>query len=76
MRPRVRDDTPPRPEQIGFAHNGSHVAREKRFGPLAEIPPGRLGSPARNDRRAPAPGWRAPDPDDDPTGRGRHSSGR
>jgi EmrB/QacA subfamily drug resistance transporter len=75
MRHRVRDDAPPRPEPIRFAHNGSHD-REKHFGPLAELPPGRLGRPARNDRRAPTPGWRGPDPDDDPTGRGRHSSDR
>jgi EmrB/QacA subfamily drug resistance transporter len=75
-RHRVLDDAPPRPEPIGFAHNGSHVDREKRFGPLADLPPGRLGSPARNDRRAPTPGWRGPDSDDDPAGRGRHSSGR
>jgi EmrB/QacA subfamily drug resistance transporter len=43
----------PRPEPIGFGHNGSH-----------------------GDRRAPTPGWRGPNPDDDPTGRGRHSSDR
>jgi Major Facilitator Superfamily len=73
---RREPDRAPRPEPIGFAHNGSHLDRERHFGPLAGLPPGRFGSPARNDRRAPAPGWRAPDPDDDPTGRGRHSSGR
>ena len=80
-RHRVLDDAPPRSEPIGFAHNGSHVDREKRFGPLAELPPGRLGSPARNDRRAPTPRWRGPDSDDDPAGRGQscaedHQSGQ
>jgi EmrB/QacA subfamily drug resistance transporter len=94
-RHRVLDDAPPRPEPIGFAHNGSHVDHEKRLGPIVGVPPGRFGTAARNDRGAPLPGRRlngstrsrlggggAPrgqhfglDPDDDPTGRGRHSSG-
>nr|BBX81125.1 MFS transporter [Mycobacterium florentinum] len=86
---RRRGDPPSRPEPIGFAHNGSHIDREKRFRPIVELPPHWHGPATRSDRRAPSPGRRVngstraargqrygPDPDDDPTGRGRHSSGR
>ncbi len=91
-----RDDARSRPEPIGFAHNGSHVAQERRFRPMVDLPPHWHGPATRNDRGAPPPGRRvngsirhrltegeAPrgrhyghDPDDDPTGHGRHSAGR
>jgi hypothetical protein len=85
----LRDDPAPRPQPIGFAHNGSHIDNERRFRPVAEF--------ARpDDRRVPPPqrhlngfaghqlgGGEAPrgrrhrpDPDDEPTSYGRHSSGR
>lgn len=88
-RRRRRDDPPSRPEPIGFAHNGSHVDREKRFRPTGDLPPHWHGPATRSDRSAPSPGRRVngstraargprygPDPDDDAGGSGRHSSGR
>lgn len=86
-RRRRRDDPRSRSEPIGFAHNGSHVDRDKRFRPVVELPPQWHGPATRSDRSAPSPGrrvngsLRAPrgqryGPDDDPTGRGRNSSGR
>jgi EmrB/QacA subfamily drug resistance transporter len=34
------DDPPPRAQPIGFAHNGSHVDKERRFRAIAEFAPG------------------------------------
>ncbi|MEB3981196.1 MFS transporter [Mycobacterium sp. 663a-19] len=65
-------DLSPRAQPIGFAHNGSHVDHERRFRPIAEVARRAFESAGE------APGgqhYRA-DPDDDPTGYGRHSSGR
>jgi EmrB/QacA subfamily drug resistance transporter len=50
---------------LGFAHNGSHVDGENRFRPMAS--PSAFESSGQQYR---------PDPDDDPTGYGRHSSRR
>ncbi|MGO9383541.1 MAG: MFS transporter [Mycobacterium sp.] len=75
------DDPVPRVGPIGFARNGSHVEGGTRFRPLAygSVPhDGRLAS--RSERRRDGSARHRygdrPDPDDDPTGYGRHSSGK
>ncbi|GBG36374.1 MFS transporter [Mycobacterium montefiorense] len=50
---------PWRPEPMGFAHNSSRVAHEKRFRPMVEPPPHWHGPATRSDRGAPPPGRRA-----------------
>ncbi|MGO9927070.1 MAG: MFS transporter [Mycobacterium sp.] len=75
------DDPVPRVGPIGFARNGSHVVGGTRFRPLAygSVPrDGRLASPSERHRSG-SPRHRygdRPDPDDDPTGYGRHSAGK
>jgi EmrB/QacA subfamily drug resistance transporter len=62
---------------IGFAHNGFHVDAEQRFSTIADYfstHSFRSGPP--DDRHAPRGQHYRPDPDDDPAGYGRHSSGR
>jgi EmrB/QacA subfamily drug resistance transporter len=85
------DDAVPRAGPIGFAHNGSHVDGGKRLRPMAPPrrpfgSDGRPAPPRRHLNRSarhrfgegdPARGGHyRPDPDDDPTGHGRHSSGK
>jgi hypothetical protein len=85
----LRDDPTPRPQPIGFAHNGSHIDDERRFRHVAEsaqpndrraLPPQRHlnGSAGHQLGGGEAPRGRRyrPDPDDQPTSYGRHSSGR
>ncbi len=86
------DDPDPPVQPIGFAHNGSHADTQRRFRPVTEVsgrtarprddrhaPPAHHNGFARPHstegevRRGHR--YRA-DPDDDPTGRGRHSSGK
>jgi EmrB/QacA subfamily drug resistance transporter len=78
------DDAVPPVEPIGFAHNGSRVDGGKRLRRTAPPrPPGSApgrqldGSARRHSTEGKAPrGHRyRPDPDDDPTSYGRHSSG-
>ena len=80
----ARDDPVPQRQPIGFAHNGFHVNSSQRFRPVTEHSARAYRSVPR-DRLAPAPerpqsglarGERhRRDPDDDPAGYGRHSSG-
>jgi EmrB/QacA subfamily drug resistance transporter len=71
------DDPAPRDGSIGFAHNGFHVEAEQRFSSIAEYFSTRtFRSGPPDDRLAPRGQHYRPDPDDDPTGYGRHSSGR
>ncbi len=66
----------PRSEPIGFAHNGSHTDDE-RFRPIAEFSPRRHSDTPRDrlsESEAPENRHYRPDPDDDPTSYGRHSS--
>ncbi|WP_156689784.1 MFS transporter [Mycobacterium sp. Marseille-P9652] len=79
----------PRPQPIGFAHNGSRVDTGRRLRPLGEVA-ARPGSPvdrprqhngsARRDLKpdgeAPRGQHHRKDPDDDLGGYGRHASGR
>jgi MFS transporter len=78
------DDPISQVKPISLARNGSHVDGGKRFRPVASP---RAYGPARDGRLASPPERRydgsarrrygdRPDPDDDPTGYGRHSSGR
>ncbi|OJZ67368.1 MFS transporter [Mycobacterium paraffinicum] len=80
--------TRPRPspadaQPIGFAHNGSHVDARQRFRPVSErsarpypsAPRNRLAPPQRQQNGAPLAQRPGRDPDDEPTGYGRHSSG-
>ena len=71
---------------LGFAHNGSHVDNEQPFSSIAGFStrafrPGSLddwfGPPSVRDQKGSAPRGQhyRPDPDDDLTGYGRHSSG-
>jgi EmrB/QacA subfamily drug resistance transporter len=70
------DDPAPRNGSIGFAHNGFHVEAEERFSSIAEFFSTRtFRSGPPDDRLAPRGRHYRPDPDDDPTGYGRHSSG-
>ncbi len=64
----LRADPIRQAQPIGFAHNGSRADTRQRFRPITEITPGALGSPRGQHYR--------PDPDEDSTGYGRHSSGR
>ena len=81
---RVPDRPVPRVQPIGLAHNGSRVAPQvdagRRLRPIAERPTDRpLNGPPRHhgvEGQAPRGQHRGPDPDDDSTGHGRHSSGR
>jgi EmrB/QacA subfamily drug resistance transporter len=71
-------DPVPQAQPIGFAHNGSHVDNEGRFRPVAEFAPRRFESSARRhliEGEAPRGQHYRPDPDDDTTSYGRHSSG-
>jgi EmrB/QacA subfamily drug resistance transporter len=69
-------DDPAPGQPIGFAYNGSHVDNERRFRPVAGFAPHPIESAPPDDRRARPPGQHFhPDPDDDPAGYGRHSSG-
>ncbi|MGD1279857.1 MFS transporter [Mycobacterium seoulense] len=84
VRTSPRGDPVPHSGLIGFAHNGSHVDTRQRFRPVTELS-------ARAYRSAPREGAAPPaerppngstrgqrhrrDPDDNPTGYGRHSSG-
>jgi EmrB/QacA subfamily drug resistance transporter len=85
------DDPVPRAEPVGFAHNGSHADPHRRFHPMTETWTHAFGAAVHNDRLARPPKQhqngaarpQAPrgqhhrhDPDDDPTGYGRHSSGK
>ncbi|KLO45190.1 MFS transporter [Mycobacterium nebraskense] len=79
-----RDDPVPQRQPIGFAHNGSHVDNRERFRPVTElsarayrsVPPDRLAPRPERPQNGSARGQRhRRDPDDDPTGYGRHSSG-
>ncbi|OBH29823.1 hypothetical protein A5692_20355 [Mycobacterium sp. E342] len=75
MRTGPRDEPTSRGGPIGFAHNGSHVDTGPRIRPIT-APRDRLASPAQHQRNGAARGRRhRRDPDDDPTGYGRHSSG-
>ncbi|OMC55858.1 MFS transporter [Mycobacterium sp. IS-836] len=65
----------PRAQPIGFAHNGSHVDIGRSFRPVAEFAPFESG-PFESAGEAPRRQHYRPDRDDDPTGYGRHSSGR
>jgi EmrB/QacA subfamily drug resistance transporter len=70
------DDPVQRNGSIGFAHNGFHVEAEERFSSIAEFFSTRtFRSGPPDDRPAPRGQHSRPDPDDDPTGYGRHSSG-
>ena len=76
------DDEAPRAQPIDFAHNGSHVDNERRFLPIGEFGPRphrHLNGSARHHlgggEMVRGQHYR-PDPDDDPTSYGRHSSGR
>jgi EmrB/QacA subfamily drug resistance transporter len=75
------DDPVPRAQPIGFAHNGSHVDDERRLHPIAEFAPPsekHVNGPARQhltEGEAPRGQHYRPDPDDDRTNYGRHSSG-
>ncbi len=80
----LREDPIPRRGPIGFAHNGSHVDTRQRFRPVTELsarayggaPRDRLAPPAERQQNGSARGQRPRrDPDEDPTGYGRHSSG-
>ncbi len=70
-------DPVPRSEPIGFAHNGFHIEDERRFRSIAGFSP-RRHSDTPGDRlseyEAPENRHYRPDPDDDPTSYGRHSS--
>jgi EmrB/QacA subfamily drug resistance transporter len=71
------DEPVPQNGSIGFAHNGFHVEAEERFSSIAEFFSTRtLRSGPPDDRLAPRGQHYRPDPDDDPTGYGRHSSGK
>ncbi len=79
-----REDPLPRRGPIGFAHNGSHVDSRQRFRPVTELsarayraaPRDRLAPPPERQQNGSLRGQRnRHDPDDDPTGHGRHSSG-
>lgn len=65
----VLDEPVRRVEPIGFAHNGSRVEAGRRLRPVVAAPPREQRLPPRGHRYR-------PDPDDDPTSYGRHSSGR
>jgi EmrB/QacA subfamily drug resistance transporter len=69
------DDSVPQEEPIGFVHNGSHVDDENRFRPIADVAPRSLAPPSGRHLSAPRAQHFRPDPDDDPTSYGRHSSG-
>jgi hypothetical protein len=70
------DDPVPRNGSIGFAHNGFHVEAEERFSSIAEFfSTHSFRSPA-DDRFAPRGQHYRSDPDGEPTGYGRHSSGK
>lgn len=62
----------PRARPIGFARNGSHVDAGRSFRPMAEFAP----PPFESAGEAPRGQHYRRDPDDDPAGYGRHSSGR
>jgi EmrB/QacA subfamily drug resistance transporter len=70
------DDPVPRDGSIGFAHNGFHVEAEERFSTIAEYFSTHSFRSAPDDSLAPRGQHYRPDPDDDPAGYGRHSSGR
>lgn len=82
---RVTRPHPPPPDarSIGFAHNGSHVDTRQRFRPVTErsaraypsAPRNRPAPPPRQQNGAPRGQRHGRDPDDEPTGYGRHSSG-
>ena len=84
VRTDLRNDPAPHGGPIGFAHNGSHVDTRQRFRPVTELsarayraPRDRLAPPPeRQQQNGSARGQRhRRDPDDDPAGYGRHSSG-
>ncbi|WP_374024953.1 MFS transporter [Mycobacterium sp. HNNTM2301] len=75
--------SPPAARPIGFAHNGSHVDVRQRLRPVTErsarayppAPRNRPAPPPRQQNGAPRAQRPGRDPDDEPTGYGRHSSG-
>ncbi len=64
------DDPAPRAQPIGFTHNGSHIESHQRVRPVTKYSTRAFGSAAHDHRHY------RPDPDDDSTGYGRHSSGK
>jgi hypothetical protein len=71
------DESVPPNGSIGFAHNGFHVEVEERFSSIAEyFSTNSFRSGPPDDRLAPRGQHYRPDPDDDPAGHGRHSSGK
>ena len=62
----------PRAHPIAFAHNGSYVDNDERFQRIAEVAPGPFEPAPQRHLNGSA---RHQLGDDDPTGRGRHSSG-